>query len=56
MQVREVAEEPNLKKKPIAQPMQVLLQGHEISIVKHRTERSLTCLEELWKFHQRGIK
>lgn len=56
MQVREVAEEPNLKKKPIAQPRQVLSQGHEIRIMKHGTERSLTCLEGLWKFHQSGIK
>ena len=56
MQVREVAEESDLKKKPIAQPVQVLAQGHEISIVKHGTERSLTCLEGLWKFHQSGVK
>lgn len=56
MRVREVAGEPDLKKKPIAQPMQVLLQGHEISFVKHGTERSLTYFEGLWTFHQRGIK
>ena len=56
MQVREVAGEPDLRKKPIAQPMQVLLQGHEISFVKHGTEGSLTHLGGLWTFHRRGIK